>query len=539
MNRKTTFGLCLAATVAIVLAMIGPALAAPQHSIAVNQADHGAILPLGANGVVTVDDGADQHFTIIPNVGYHIVDVEVDGVGQGALTDYTFELVTANHTITAIFLKNEPATGSTWYLAEGTNAWGFTTYISIENPCVETLHAKVTYMDPHPYDTGVGRKTSGIALARVIELPPLSQTKVSSLHDIGVVDFSTKVECLEKKPIAVDRTMYWVGAGSIQAGYHTSIGANRLSRNWYLPEGSSESGFETWTEVLNPNPEEATVTLTYMCENAAPKIIQRTIKAHARATYLMSTDMGTANASLQVTSDVPVAAERSMYHNNRREGSCSVGATVAATDCYLSEGAVGYPAGFMTYIVIQNPGSQNNNVTISYQTGAGTIAGPSFTMLANSRKTVKVNDTVPGGTDVSTHVHGSQPLVAERSMYWNNGKGEAFHSSIGIESPHMIFVFPDGQTNNGWETWTLVSNTNPDPVVVRITYLPENGAADKSFVAVVPAGSRRSYSMANKITGRASILVESLDGARPVMVERTMYLNDRAAGTNTIGGFSD
>ena len=46
--------------------------------------------------------------------------------------------------------------------------------------------------------------------------------------------------------------------------------------------------------------------------------------------------------------------------------------------------------------------------------------------------------------------------------------------------------------------------------------------------------------MAAKISaGRASIMVQSLDGARPVMVERSMYCNHRGAGTDTVGAYSD
>ncbi|MBU4173852.1 MAG: hypothetical protein KKB90_09810 [Actinobacteria bacterium] len=41
-------------------------------------------------------------------------------------------------------------------------------------------------------------------------------------------------------------------------------------------------------------------------------------------------------------------------------------------------------------------------------------------MEANSRKTIRVND-VPGmqDTDASTYVQGTQPIIAERAMYWN------------------------------------------------------------------------------------------------------------------------
>jgi hypothetical protein len=125
-------------------------------------------------------------------------------------------------------------------------------------------------------------------------------------------------------------------------------------------------------------------------------------------------------------------------------------------------------------------------------------------------------------------------------MYWDNGTGTAFHASIGLPSPHMTFYMPDGQTSNGFETWTLVQNPNPGAVTVRLTYLPQNGGTPISFTDEIPPNSRASYSMGAKIpSGRASILVQSLDGARPVMVERAMYMNSRGAGTDTIGGFSD
>jgi hypothetical protein len=422
---------------------------------------------------------------------------------------------------------------STWYLAEGTNAWGFSTYITIANPNAAAVSAKLTYMNPNPPAAG-----KGIIASRTIALAPLSQTTVSSASVIGNVDFSTKVECLEEKAIAVDRTMFWTGEGATTPGYHSSIGTNALSKTWYLPEGSSAWGFETWILVLNPNDTEANLTLTYMTEDAGAKTVSKKIPANSRATYSMASDIGTHDASIQVASDVPVVAERSVYRNNRREGSCSIGATTPANDYFLAEGAVGYDVNYTTYVLVQNPQASTNDVSLTYRTASGAYYGPAFTMQPNSRWTIRVD--VPPNTDVSTQVHGSKPIIAERAMYWDNGTGEAFHASIGLSSPHMSFLFPDGQTSEGFETWTLVANPNPGAVRVRITYLPQGGGKSITFTDEIPKDSRRSYSMAAKLpAGRASILVESLDGARPVMVERAMYMNSRGAGTDTIGGFSD
>jgi len=73
-----------------------------------------------------------------------------------------------------------------------------------------------------------------------------------------------------------------------------------------------------------------------------------------------------------------------------------------------------------------------------------------------------------------------------------------------------------------------------------VTYLLAGGGTPVSFTDEIPPNSRASYSMGAKIpSGRASIMVQSLDGARPIMVERSMYMNNRGGGTNTIGGFSD
>src|SRR5690606_33853170 len=50
-----------------------------------------------------VNCGEDQVFSIIPNVGYTIADVLVNGVSVGAIATYTFENVTEDHTISVTF----------------------------------------------------------------------------------------------------------------------------------------------------------------------------------------------------------------------------------------------------------------------------------------------------------------------------------------------------------------------------------------------------------------------------------------------------
>ena len=60
----------------------------------------GTITP---SGDIAVNYGADQAFTITPEVGYHIKDIFVDDVSQGAITSYAFTNVITNHIISATF----------------------------------------------------------------------------------------------------------------------------------------------------------------------------------------------------------------------------------------------------------------------------------------------------------------------------------------------------------------------------------------------------------------------------------------------------
>ena len=76
---------------------------AGSYVITVVQADGGEISPAS----VRVTKGSDKTFTITADAGYRVADVQVDGRSVGAVSRYTFENVTASHTITARFEKEK------------------------------------------------------------------------------------------------------------------------------------------------------------------------------------------------------------------------------------------------------------------------------------------------------------------------------------------------------------------------------------------------------------------------------------------------
>ncbi|MFY7964395.1 MAG: LamG domain-containing protein, partial [Chitinophagaceae bacterium] len=84
----------------------------PNYTITASASSNGSISNSGTAIICSGDNSAS--YIIAANAGYLIADVLVDGVSQGAISTYTFNNVTANHTITASFvLACQPTTSTT------------------------------------------------------------------------------------------------------------------------------------------------------------------------------------------------------------------------------------------------------------------------------------------------------------------------------------------------------------------------------------------------------------------------------------------
>jgi len=501
------------------VASVSPVYGGPGTAVTVKGSGFGASAGSGTNRSEVLFGGVPAGSTSWSDT--RITCTVPEGARSGAVT-----VSSQNGTSNADRLFS--VTSPKWYLPEGSTAWGFNTDIAIVNPNSQQVTVRVTYLT-----------RDGLVHRPDIPMAPMSRTTINPVDQDNLLntDFSTKVECLEGKSIAADRTMFWRGPGADAAEGHSSIGVTQPATTWYLAEGSSAWNFECWLLIMNPSATQADCTVTYMIEGQGPVSVRKTVPAHSRASYNMRDDIGQADASIRVTSDVPVIPERAMYRNNRREGHDSIGVAAPSNDFFLAEGSTAW--GFTTYVLVENPNPDPAQVTVTYMTPSGEVKQPAFTLAGLSRKTIKVNDAAPG-LDLSTHVHGSRPLVAERSMYWDNGTGEACHDSIGAAAPQPTWYLADGRSGYGFErtfeTWTLVQNPNPGPVDITVTYLTYNGAANQTFTDTIPGNSRRSYNMGDKIKDNsAGAVVQSKTPGGNIIVERSMYWDSRSGGTNTIG----
>lgn len=106
-------------------------------TIRVSQTQGGSITP---SGNTEIRYGEDQTFTITPDQGYKIKDVEVDGVSIGQVSSYTFSKVDANHSIAVSFQAVAP------YTDVSDKDW---------------FHQAAVYCYDKGYMTGIASKTFG------------------------------------------------------------------------------------------------------------------------------------------------------------------------------------------------------------------------------------------------------------------------------------------------------------------------------------------------------------------------------------------
>ncbi len=403
---------------------------------------------------------------------------------------------------------------STWYLAEGCTNGGFETWVLVQNPNSEAATVSLTYMTESGSVAGPTTRIAG------------NSRQTFNVADTVPGRWQVSTRVTADRPVFAERAMY----GNNRAWGSESIGVEAPSGTWYLAEGSTGGGFETWVLVQNPNGTAANVVLTYMTETgkvAGPRV---TLAANSRQTFNVADTLANVDGvSTRVDSDRPVIAERSVYWANRKGGHDSVGVTSPSKIWYLAEGVTN--GGFETWVPVMNPGSKDASVTLTYMTEKGEVQGPNVTIRAGTRRAFHVADTVPDNWSVSTKVTSDQPVVVERSVYWSN-RLEG-HNSVGVTGPAETWFLPEGSTGPGFETWVLVQNPNDKPVDVTLNYMTPKGNVRGPSVKL-PAHSRKTFFVADTVPGQWQVSTR-VTADKPVIAERSMYGAGRIWGHDSVG----
>jgi hypothetical protein len=324
------------------------------------------------------------------------------------------------------------APSTTWLLAEGATGWRFSLFYLLQNPSPSSdANVRISYLrgagDPvltREYFLVAGRR---MTIPVDDEQFPLG----SGQYPLAATDVSARIEVTNGVPIVVERAMYMSPDGHPFGAGHAAAAVAAPSTTWYFAEGATGGFFDEFLLLANTGATPATVDVTFVPEGAAaaPQLVHYVVPANSRTTIWVDQLPGLDNQSLsaQVTSDVPIVAERAMWWpgsgESWREGHVSAGAAARSPRWAIAGLEVGGPHDAQSYILVSGGGSISIYDEFGLSSPCGTSAGGRFT--------VRVNEcAAQRGQFVGAIVEGNANTVVEWVTY-RSANGEPFAAGGG------------------------------------------------------------------------------------------------------------
>ncbi len=323
-----------------------------------------------------------------------------------------------------------------WYLAEGSTAWGFSTFILVFNPQKEQSKITVRLL-----------RSDGHTGSFEFVLPSLSRLTIdtSTLRGFENADFSTVV--LAEKPVVAERAVYFSDFKGISGG-HASCAVAKPYCRWYFAEGYTGKGFDTFILISNPNKIRAKVHMLSMLPEGKTISNYFGVEPMSRKTIHLNSVPGlqSTDVSTLLYSDIAVIAERSVYfnYNGIKDGSNCFGSPAPLKASYLAEGYTG--EGFDTFVLLMNPNKESAPVTVRFLLPGVGVKSIGLILPAFSRKTIQVNNvTGLKGKEFSVEILSKKRIAAERAMYFNKGNQQGGHC-VTASRPSGVWYFAEGCT---------------------------------------------------------------------------------------------
>lgn len=402
--------------------------------------------------------------------------------------------------------------GRTWYLAEGCTSGNFDEYVLIMNPNPSQANIVAQFMKP---DGSVVNGTYQVAaFARytihVDNIPGLSSTEVSTMLQ-------------SDQDVSVERSMYFDYSGKLGGSCSAAVPAP--SSQWFFAEGYTGGQFDEFILLQNPSGTDIGAHATFMRPDGVNVTRDYVVKAHARCSIHVDdiAELNSAEVSTKVTSDAPLVAERAQYfnYNGKDDGNASCGITDPKTQWYLAEGYTG--GDFDEYVLLQNPNPGATTATVTFMRSDGQNFVNKYHLNAFSRFTIRVDD-VPqlSNAEVSTLVTADDPVIAERSMFFNSNGRVGGSDAPAVPEASRTWYLAEGYTGGQFDTYVLIMNPGDSSTTVHANFMLPGGSL-KAKDYNVPAHSRYTVHL-NSVDGLANTDVSTAIAAdSPVICERAMY----------------
>ncbi len=408
---------------------------------------------------------------------------------------------------------------------------GFDTYLTVANFSEEAADVTVEYFC-----------SDGTREKEAYRIPPECRGTIDVNEVVGAGKEVSMKASSPNPLVEFERPMYFNYQGRLPGG-SVSLGAREPMTRWIFAEGNTLDGYDTWVCVFNPNDEDAHLDFVYCFEGAPFVEVKKTVKPYSRSTFSMKATIGhSKNASLELRSDVPVTAERTMYFAYPGQlapfengglpeqaapwegGNAVVGAAYPSTTWMFPEGTT--RPGFDEWITVVNLANRPMDLELSFLMPELPSVRRNVVIPERQRLTIPVDEIVGEGHDVSTVLTSDTPFVAERSMYHDfQGRIPGGEASAGSTLAAYRWLFTEGCTLEGFTQYFTIMNPNDRPTELEVSYLDQNGESEiVTRRHLLPARSRVTID-AGRDFGTPAELAALLESDLPIVAERVLYFS--------------
>lgn len=424
------------------------------------------------------------------------------------------------------------------YLAGGVeNAVGEQSSLSVLNTDVTTAAVHLTFyfgdgVARAASPIGAGQNGGAVERATIFVGPHAQRTLAVALlvHHHGPFGLAASSD----KAIALSLTLRRPGR---DGDFITP--ATRLSRQWYLAEGSTNLTFHESLDILNPDPRlPARVMLRLMSgPNHPRRTILVIVPPHSESVVDVNQALPGASVSVAAKADRPVVVDRALTFGQDGYGlTTGLGEPATSTSWFFAEGATLNK--LQTYLTVLNPGATQAHVTALYYDRRGVLLAVSHLFAPpNARVTLKLNDFLHIA-GVSTRVASDVGVVAEMPLYLGSPNGRAVSGAapLGVRRAARRWTFAGGDMA-GQHAFLLLFNPGNRAAALLVKAYDSNGRI--ASLALTLAAHARGTVETSKIFAPMSryrgLRVETIDARSRIVAALTIFGPHHGALSSTAG----
>jgi len=320
-------------------------------------------------------------------------------------------------------------------------------------------------------------------------------------------------------------TISAIGNESRVSAVTTLTGNLPRATQFYMAGGMNTATESANIDIINANPQAASVHLIFYYDNGAEVSRTVTVQAHGMR-RLVGTVLGLPRGTfgVEVRSDRAVAAELSVNRYNGDDGDSLPGTPGLSTHWYLAAGSTN--GGTETISVLNADPARAAHVQMQFLGVTGRARRTqTVTVPAHTNGVFPINSVVPN-QGVSVVALSDVPVLVERAQTFGPG-GRGLTTRAGATTPATEWLFAAGTTANGVQTVYTVLNPGDAPATVTASFYAQSGTTLGSRTIGVGRRSRAQINLADVAQGDRIAAVVTSNQA--VVVERAEYTGPYAS----------